>query len=333
MTWDVFDPRYDAEPVYWKDLRARAGLRADWAWEVLTAQAWSSRTPVFVSVLRSGATPDGVVCANWAGLPVRRNGFVGAGRGRLVGGLHVRNPGTGSVPGWWSADVPTGEFLRDYVRAMRRALGVGCTGALLRQLTADDVAAVAPWRRLARPTEDLAVLRTAGWSSVAEWVMAMKSKRRLSMRRNIRMVERDEHLEAGLVPGASLDPVEVAAVLRHNERKYAGRLAPLPLGTGYLAALLRQPDVQVGAFRDRESGALEALISILDHPRWPISRHWSAVPATRPDRPNLYMYHYALLVELAQRDGKEGVIVGRGKPELKQSLGAELIPQYAVAVR
>jgi len=171
---------------------------------VLTAQAWSSRTPLLVSVLRSGATADGVVCANWAGLPVRRNGFVGAGRGRLVGGLHVRNPGTGSVPGWWTADVSTGEFLRDYVHAMRRALGVGCAGALLRQLTAADVAEVDPWRRLARP--------------VAEWVTAMKRNRRHNMRQIIRAVERDLRLEVTQVPGASLDPVEVATVLRHNGR-------------------------------------------------------------------------------------------------------------------
>ncbi len=333
MTWEMFDPRHDAEPGYWRELRARAGLRADWAWEVLTAQAWSSRTPLLVSVLRSGATVDGVVCANWAGLPVRRNGFVGTGRSRLVGGLHVRNPGTGSVPGWWKADLPTGEFLRDYVRAMRRTLGVGCAGALLRQLTAAEVAEVDPWRRLARPTEALAVLPTAPWSTVAEWVTAMKRKRRHNMRQIIRAVERDPHIEVTLVPGATLDPVEVATVLRHNERKYAGRLAPLPQGTGYLAALLRQPDVLVGAYRDRESGALEAFISILDHPQWPITRHWSAVPTTRPDRPNLYLYHYCMLVNLAQRGGKEGVIVGRGKPELKGSLGAELVPQYAVAVR
>jgi hypothetical protein len=39
------------------------------------------------------------------------------------------------------------------------------------------------------------------------------------------------------------------------------------------------------------------------------------------------------MVEHAHLGGKEGVIIGRGKAELKQSLGAELIPQYAVAIR
>jgi hypothetical protein len=314
--------------VYWQELRARAELRADWAWDVLAAQAWSARTPLVVSVLRDGATSAGVVFANWAGLPLRRNGFVGTGRARLVGGLHVRNPGSGSVPGWWTTR-PVGDFLRDYVSAMRRELGLGCGGALLRQLTEAEVATVG--RCVSRPTESLAVLRTN--APADEWVTAMKRNRRHNMRQIIRAVDRDERLTVSMVPGASVDPLEVATVLRHNEQKYAGRLAPLPQTTGYLTALLRQPDVLVGTYRDRETDALEAFISVLDHPQWPITRHWSAVPSTRPDRLNLYMYHFRLLVEHAHQTGKAGVIIGRGKPALKQSLGADLIPQYAAAIR
>ena len=331
MSWEVFDPRFDAEPAYWRELRTRAALRADWAWEVLAAQAWTSRTPVYVSVFRDGTSPSGVVFANWAGLPVRRNRFVGTRRARLVGGLHVRNPGTGSVPGWWSDGLPTAEFLRDYVSAMRRELGIGCGGALLRQLGADEVTAIG--RCVSRPTEDLAVLRTTAWSSVAEWLQGMKRKRRHNMRQVARAVGESATVTADVVPGAELDPLEVARVLRHNEKKYGGRLAPLPQSTGYLAALLRQPDVVVGAYRTTDTGELEAFVSVLDHPRWPVTRHWSARPATHPDRPNLYLDHYRLMVEFAQRTGKDGVIVGRGKPELKRSLCAELVPQFAAAIR
>ncbi|MFC4852540.1 GNAT family N-acetyltransferase [Actinophytocola glycyrrhizae] len=331
MSWEVLDPRHDREPPYWRGLRARAALRADWAWDVLAAQAWTARTPLFVAVLRNGPAADGVVFANWAGLPVRRNGFVGAGRARLLGGLHVRNPGSGSVPGWWSDGLPTGEFLRDYMSAMRRALGIGCGGALLRQLTADEVTAMG--RCVSRPTESLAILRVSAWSSVADWMAGMKRKRRQNMRQIVRAVEQDGTLTAEVVPGAELDPLEVARVLRHNEQKYAGRLAPLQQTTGYLTALLRQPDVVVGAYRAEGTGELEAFVTVLDHPRWPVTRHWSARPATRPDRPNLYLDHYRLMVEYAHRTGKEGVIVGRGKPELKSSLRGELVPQYAAAIR
>lgn len=332
MSWEVLDPRHDAEPPYWRELRTRAALRADWAWEVMAAQAWTSRTPSYVSVLRNGGSADGVVFANWAGLPVRRNRFVGTRRARLVGGLHVRNPGSGSVPGWWSDGLPTAEFLRDYVTAMRRTLGIGCGGALLRQLTADEITAMGR-RCVSRPTESLGVLRTSAWSSVAEWLGGMKRKRRHNLRQIIRAVDQDETLAVDVVPGTALDPLEVARVLRHNEQKYAGRLSPLPQTTGYLTALLRQPDVMVGAYRAAGTGELEAFVSVLDHPRWPVTRHWSACPPTRPDRPSLYLDHYRLMVEFAQRTGKEGVIVGRGKPELKQSLRAELVPQYAAAIR
>lgn len=331
MSWEVLDPRYDEEPSYWRDLRARAALRADWAWEVLAAQAWTSRVPLFVSVLRNGPAADGVVFANWAGLPVRRNGFVGTGRGRLVGALHVRSPGTGSVAGWWANDLPLTDFLRDYTSAMRRELGLGCGGALVRQLTTAEVEAMG--RCVSRPTEALGVLRTSAWQSVMEWVQSMKRKRRHNMRQVIRTVDRDEALTVDLVPGATLDPLEIARVLRHNEKKYAGKLSPLPQTTGYLTVLLRQPDVLVGTYRATDTSELEAFISILDHPRWPATRHWSARPTTRPDRPNLYMDHYRRVVEYAQRTGKEGVIVGRGKPELKESLRADLIPQHAAAIR
>lgn len=331
MTWETFDPRYDPEPAYWRELRTRAALRADWAWEVLAVQAWTARTPVYVSVHRDGPAPTGVVFANWAGLPVHRNRFVGTRRARLVGGLHVRHPGTGSVPGWWSDGLPAADFLRDYVAAMRRELGVGCGGALLRQLRTEEVAALG--RCVSRPTEDLAVLRTAAWPTTTDWLRGMKRKRRHNMRQIARTIEESPVLTAAVVPGAELDPVEVAAVLRHNEKKYGGRLAPLPQTTGYLTALLRQPDVVVGAYRAADTGELEAFVSVLDHPRWPVTRHWSARPATRPDRPNLYMDHYRLMVEFAQRTGKEGVIVGRGKPELKRSLCADLVPQFAAAIR
>ncbi len=332
MTWEVLDPRFDAEPSYWRELRSRAALRADWAWEVLAALAWTSRTPVFVSVLRDGGTcPTGVVFANWAGLPVRRNRFVGARRARLVGGLHVRNPGTGSVPGWWCDGLPTAEFLRDYVSAMRRELGVGCGGALLRQLRAEEVTAIG--RCVSRPTEDLAVLRTSAWSSVTEWLQGMKRKRRHNIRQIARLIDESPVLTAEVVAGSELDPLEFARVLRHNEKKYAGRLAPLPQATGYLAALLRQPDVVVGAYRTADTGELEAFVSVLDHPRWPVTRHWSARPPTGQDRPNLYLDHYRLMVDFALRTGKEGVIVGRGKPELKRSLCADLVPQFAAAIR
>jgi hypothetical protein len=331
---EVLDPRYDAEPAHWRELRTRAGLRADWSWEVLATQAWCSRTPLLIAVLRDAGRVCGVVCADWAGLPVRRNGFVSIGRGPLVGGLHVRAPGTGSVPGWWSAgELPTAELLQHYLHGMRRAIGVGCRGAVVRQLTEDDAARLAGRPRLVRPTEQLARLPTASWRTRDAWTATLARKRRQNLRTIFRRIDDDPTIEVTVEPGRNVDPVAVAAVLRHNERKYHGRLlAPLPQSTGYLAALLRQPDVFVGCYRDSRSGRLLAVVTILDHPQWPVTRHWSSVPLDRPDRPNLYLHHYGLVVSWALRNDKLGLLVGKGKPELKLTLGAELVPQFAAAL-
>jgi hypothetical protein len=331
---EVLDPRYDAEPAYWRELRERAGLRADWSWEVLTTQAWCTRTPLLIAVLRDAGQVTGVVSADWAGVPVRRNGFVPIGRGPLLGGLHVRAPGTGSVPGWWSAgELPTAELLHRYLHGMRRAIGLGCRGAVVRQLTADDAARLAGRPRLVRPTEQLARLPMAGWRTREDWIAALTRNRRKNLRKIFRRIDADPAIEVTVEPGSNIDPVAVAAVLRHNEGKYRGwLLAPLPQSTGYLAALLRQPDVFVGCYRDSHSGRLLAVVTILDHPQWPVARHWSSVPVDRPDRPNLYLHNYGLLVSWALRNDKQGLLIGRGKPELKLTLGAELVPQFAAAL-
>lgn len=333
MDLTVFDPRYDAEPVYWAGLRARAGLRGDWAWEVLAAQAWSGRTPLLLAVASDGGAPYAVVCAEWAGVPVRRKGFVGTGRARTFGGLHVRAPGTGAVPGWWVADgVPVGDVLRDYVRAMRRELGRGCQGALLRQLAQDTVAGVSP--RLVRPTEPVAVIDTTGWRSPEDWTATLARKRRQNLRKVFRVVDQTPGVEVSVVPGGVADPVAVAEVLGHNEAKYHGRLlAPLPQTTAYLAALLRQPDVYLGRYVDRETGRLLAVVSILDHPQWPITRHWSAIPWETGERPNFYLHHYRTVLDWSIAAGRRGVIVGKGMADLKRSLGATLLPQFTAALR
>lgn len=331
----MLDPRFDAEPTYWRALRERAGLRADWAWEVLAVRAWSGRTPVLLAVA-GGARPWAVVCAEWAGLPVRRNGFVGVGRARVLGGLHVRAPGTGSVPGWWAAeDVPVGELLHDYVRAMRRELGIGCRGALLRQVPQEVLDRLRVSPRLVRPTEAMAVLDLTGLRTHDEWAATLPRKRRQNLRKIIRDLAAADHIAVDVVPGTAVDPVEMASVLVHNERKYnTGRLVPLPQNTGYLAALLRQPDTLVGRYTDRRTGRLLALVSILDHPTWPVMRHWSAVPWPDPGaRPNLYLNQYSTVVSWATEGGRQGILVGKGKATLKESLGAELVPQFAAVLR
>lgn len=336
MVIDVLDPRHDAEPAYWTALRERAGLRADWSWEVLATQAWAARTPQPVTVLREGTDLRGVVSAAWVTGRTRRHRFAGTGRGRF-GGLDVRGPGAGSQPGWWFADA--GEdggvrrLLESYVPAMRAELGRGFRGLLVRQVGEPGVPAVDGRFRLVRRTEDVAVLDVARFGSRDDWMNSLARKRKQNLRKIFRTFEADPSVEVRFRPGKEADPVAVAEVLRYNERKHHDvPIVPLPHFTGYLTALLRQPDVWVIEYHDTRTGRLLALATLLDHPDLPIARHWGALSPEAGGRPNLYFHFYGEAVRWAIATGRPSVVFGKKMTEMKATLGARLVPQYAAAV-
>jgi hypothetical protein len=330
MNTDLLDPRFDPEPDYWPNLRKQAGLRADWSWKVLAAQAWSVRNPMLVAVFKDTSGPRAVVAANWAGLPARRHAYVPAKRRTLLGLLDVRAPGTGSTPGWWAEpDLPLSELLTTYARAVRRELGPGCRALLLRQVGDTELPQLTGRPRLVRPTEPLWLLPAA---STREWTATLSRNRRKSLRRTFRAVAADSTLTRRICPGSEVDPERVAALMRHVERKYHRAFGPLPVPVGYLAALLAEPDVRVISYLDSASGELLAAVTLLDHPTWPLTCHWAAQPATEGGRPDLYFDQYGAAVDWAARTGKRGVNIGRGKPALKASLGALRVPQFVVAL-
>jgi hypothetical protein len=85
-------------------------------------------------------------------------------------------------------------------------------------------------------------------------------------------------------------------------------------------------------YLDRRCGRLLALASILDHPRQPVTRHWSALPVEQGGHPQLYFHYYTVAVSWALRTGRPFLAVGKGKPELKATMAADLVPQFAAAV-
>ncbi|NUT46580.1 MAG: GNAT family N-acetyltransferase [Saccharothrix sp.] len=232
--------------------------------------------------------------------------------------LDVRSPGSSAVPGWWFADGASplkgcASLLRDATRA--RAL-------LVRQLAA----APDPRRlRLVRRTEDVAVIATPSYD---EWLATLPKKRRHGVRRLTATVADDPALTAEVVPGREVDPVELAVLLRHNARKHDhAPIVPLPHFTGYLTRLLRQPDVRVLAYRD--GTALTAAALLLDHPTHPVVRSWSSLPVEEGGRADLYFHFYAETVRWAAGAGRAAVVLGKGMAEVKKSLGADLVAQYA----
>ncbi|ACU98681.1 hypothetical protein [Saccharomonospora viridis] len=337
MSIEVLDPRFDAEPPYWRELRARAGLRADWAWEVLRQQAWCARTPWALAVLLDGSRPRGMVGAAWVGSRTRRHRFVVSRRGGGIGGLDLRAPGSSSFPSWWFADAGTDggvrRLLSEYLPAMRRLFGPGLKGALIRQLPEAAVPAVAGRWRWVRETEPIARIDTEAFGCRDDWLETVSRRRRAHLRKVFAQVEGDEGLAVEFLRGEQADAVEVAELLRINEVKHRDvPIVPLPQFVGYLRRLLAQPDVFVLSYRDVETRRLLGATTVYDHPQWPLARSWSAVEVEDGGRPDLYFHMYGELVRWAISEGKRGVVLGKKMIQVKTSLGAELTPQYAAAI-
>lgn len=334
----VLDPRHDAEPPFWAALRARAGLRADWDYELIRIAAWCARVPLLVTVLHGSRTVLGVVCASWTGLPARRHGFVARSRGHerwpRVGVLDVASPGTSAVPGWWFAGgLQLNErraLVAAYRTGMRRELGPGCRGVLWRQVTRESLPDFAQPPRLIRATPAVAMLDLP-WTEPSAWLGTLKRERRKSLRRRRRHIDVDPDLEVRVGVQVGLDPGEVTKLLRHNERAHdRGWRSPLPQSTSYLEALLRHEEVTTIDYRDGV-GRLLAFATILDHPSWSVGRHWSTLPPSLGGRGHLYFDMYLRQIEWAIEQGKAGVNLGKGMLEIKTELGARMLPQFGVA--
>lgn len=335
MDTEVLDPRFDAEPDYWATLRERAGLHGDWAWDVLVTQAWCARTPQLYTVFHGddgSGGPSGVVASAWVGPSTRRHRFAGLGKTR-VGMLDVRSPGSGSVPGWWFADgAGAGRIVGKYAKVMRKHLGPGLRGMLVRQVGADERGAVEGRFRLLRKTENIGLLDLDGVAALPDWTARLSKNRRANLRKMTTKFTRDTTLEPRVVAGPDLDPVEVATLMRVNYDKHRDvPILPLPHFISYLTVLLAQPDVLVLGYFEQPGDRLVALTLVYDHPQWPIARAWASYPQGRGGRSNLYFYNMIKLVEWAVAEGKQGVVMGKKLSDVKQSLGMDPLPQYALA--
>jgi hypothetical protein len=336
---EVLDPRSDPEPRYWAALRARAGLRADWSWPVLAAQAWLARTPQLITVFLEDDEPRGVVWAAWVTPGTRRYRFVSGRRGG-VGFLDVRSPHNSALPGWWFDGYTPGarpgqlrELFGEYTAAMRRELGIGLRGMLVRQIAETEVPELAGRFRRIRPIEPIGMLDTAGYRGDDDWLAVLAKKRRWELRKINRLIAEDPSISVRVRPGADEDPRSLVRLLRHNSDKHQDvPILPLPQFGDTLTALLAQPDVATVDYHDPATGRRLAVALLLDHPEWPVFRTWSALPVADGGARNLYLHVYGELARWSIATGRQGVIVGKKMPKLKASLGARLVPQFAAAI-
>ncbi|GAA1526576.1 GNAT family N-acetyltransferase [Dactylosporangium maewongense] len=330
LTVGLHDPVTDPEPADWEALRARAGLRANWAWPVMRAGVLSGADPVLLAVLSDVEGPVGLVAASVVA-PRRSAAGASAPGFPRVGYLHVQAPQSSAVPGFWFASPAVQErasLVRAFRRAARRTLGPGVRGALWRQLGEGDDAWL-PWPRYTRDTEPLAVLDAP--ESVDAWLAGLGQKRRASVRRTQRLVAADPDLQVrtGRV-GEVVTPAELAHLTRLNFAKHAAGSVELrsgPRSEVWQASVAGRADVCIVAYRDA-AGRLLGAATILDDPVWPVWLSWGALPVEDGGRRHLYFDLFRRLVERVVDRGARGMILGKGMSELKSDLGAHLVPQH-----
>ncbi|SFB27832.1 hypothetical protein SAMN05216266_107198 [Amycolatopsis marina] len=322
---EVLDPAYDEEPAGWAGLRGSTAQHASWDFGLLGIESRHARQPTRIAVVRRDGSALGAVVATLV---------------RFRGGLsllEVHNPWLSGFPGWALTDrlepADLRHVLRTCERALCRAAGVGCAGLLYRSVSVDSLPLVRGRGRLVRQAMGTAVLENT-FASGADWVASLPRSRRHSIRGQVRKVDADAGIVVRFASARDdLDGAELAELVnRHRDRlgrpKFDSRS---PVSAEYLHALVRREDVRTLTYHDG-SGRLLAFADLLDHPDIPLYQHWAALPPEAGGRKHLYFDSYARLIEQVVADGRKALAAGRGRLELKASLGLRTRPLFAVGV-
>ncbi|MDR8414765.1 GNAT family N-acetyltransferase [Nonomuraea sp. 3-1Str] len=334
MHLEVLDPCHDPEPPGWEEFRQAEGLTAVWAYDVIAASSEGSWARPLLAVFRDGGRVTGVVGAVYLGLRLPNSPRAPRRRREPIL-LDVRLPAHSNGPTWHFAGDLSPEtrarLLRQFERAARRHLGWGLAGVVYRMVTDPCVPLVARRGALTRESPGSTVMPLR-WSSVEGWLGSLSKNRRKSLRRQIATVAGAADLTVLEGGGQTdLDPVEMAELNRRHTARLATRLDPrAPLPAAYFASLLRRDDVRVISYR--EGKRLLAFALVYDHPTSPVSGPWAALRPEEGGRKDLYFDTHVRIVRQAMEAGVKQVLFGRGRVDVKQSMGFEYVPMSVVAV-
>ncbi|MBB6345574.1 hypothetical protein FHU36_002083 [Nonomuraea muscovyensis] len=334
MHLELLDPCRDPQPSGWEAFRQDEGLSAIWAYDVIAASSQGSWARPLLGVFHDGSRLAGVVGAVYLGLRWPKSARVPRPRREPLL-LDVRLPGHSDGPTWHFAGDVTPErrrdLFREFERAARRHLGRGTAGVLYRMVTEPELPQVARRGGVVRDSPGSMYLPVR-WSSVEGWLGSLSKNRRKSLRRSVKHVAEIPGLTVreGTARG-DLDPAELAELNRRHTERLAARLDPrAPLPAAYFRELLRRDDVRVISYHEGER--LLAFAIVYEHPATPVSGAWAALRPEEGGRQDLYFDVYPRIVRRAVETGAERVLFGRGRGEIKQSMGMEHVPLKFVVV-
>lgn len=223
-------------------------------------------------------------------------------------------------------------LLREFERAAKRMLGWGLAGVVYRMVTEPALPLVARRGAVVRDSPGSSIIHLH-WPSVDGWLASLSKNRRKSMRRKMRTIAEADDLVVTTAPARSdLDPAELAALNRLHTARLASTLDPrADLPTAYFERLLGREDVSMLTYHDT-AGKLLAYLVIFDHADTPISATWAALRPEEGGRQDLYYDVYPRMIQMALDGGKKAMLAGRGRWDIKQTLGFDHIPMKVVAV-
>lgn len=331
MSIELYDVRHDPEPDGWKEFRVTEGLTAVWSYEPMRHASDSTRAPLLLTVFREGGTIIGALCGVYQGLrgtvPRRR-------REPIL--LDVRLPGEGNEVSWhFRADITSEhrrQLMREFERTVRRWLGLGLTGIVYRNVTPGEVPTVARRGAVGRASVGTARMPIL-WKTVDDWLATLGGSRRRNLRRRARLIDADPDLTVVSGTGRTdLDPALLARMVADHQERLQNRIdLRVPLPASYFAEMIRREDVSFLTYTEG-SGRLLAFSTLLHHPSWPQLGWWAGLPVEEGGRGHLYFDHYLRTIGQAIEQGREGLIGGRGRLDVKLELGFQQVPMRLVAV-
>ncbi|OZM75311.1 GNAT family N-acetyltransferase [Amycolatopsis antarctica] len=333
----ICDPRTDPEPDDWVDFARAVRPHAVWNHALLGIEAWMSRNPPLLATVHQG----GRIVAAFTVLVCRpRRVPRYAPDSRSARGpvwAEVYQPWLSGFPGILHRPEVAGGPLREAVRAVERelvrALGRGLLGVFYRGVGPGLLPAVEGGGRISRQTDSAAVLENH-FEGTEDWLAALSKSRRGGLRRQQRALAGDSSLVVrGGAGRTDLDAAVVARLINAHRARFPA--PPLdtrsPVAASYVDALVRHPAVHTLTYHD-DGGRLLALNTMLDHPVTPVKQHWAALSRADGGRPNLYFDAYVRAVRWATAHGRPRVSAGRGKLDVKASLGFAPSPVHGVLV-